>query len=108
MNDKPVYILQDTGANISIMNKEYVNNGFLNVINKNLNDILSDVDNLQVRWYNNEILPYEDYVKLEVSQGNNTTSNGIIESFLITPEKFHCPILGRNANKQISQNYQPK
>ena len=49
------------------MSKEYVNNGFLNVINKNLNDILSDVDNLQVRWCNYEILPYEDYVKLEVS-----------------------------------------
>ena len=55
-----------TGVNISITNKEYVNNVFLNVVIKNLHDILSDVDKLQVRWYNQEILPYEVYVELEV------------------------------------------
>ena len=46
MNDKPVDILQDTGANISIINKEYVNNSFPDVVIKNLHDIWSDVDKL--------------------------------------------------------------
>ena len=67
MNDKPVDILWDTGANISIISKKYVNNFFLIVVIKNLRDILSDADKLQVRWGNQEILPYEGYVELEVS-----------------------------------------
>ena len=57
MNDKAVDILWDIGANISIISKEYVNNFFPNVVIKNLNDILSDADKLQVRWANQEILP---------------------------------------------------
>ena len=50
MNDKPVDVFWDNGANISIISKEYVNNLFPNVVMKNLHDILSDADRLQVRW----------------------------------------------------------
>ena len=66
MNDKPVGILWDTGANISITSKEYVNNVFLHVAIKNLHNILTNVDKLQVRWRNQEILQYKA-IKLEVS-----------------------------------------
>ena len=59
MDDKPVDILWDTGANISIISKEYVNNLFANVVINNLHDILPDAGKLQVRWGNQEILPYE-------------------------------------------------
>ena len=59
MNDKPVDILWEAWANISIISKEHVNNFFRNVVIKNLHDILSDVDKLQVRWGNQEILSYE-------------------------------------------------
>ena len=65
VNDKPVDILWDTGANISIISKEYVNNLFPNIVIKNLHDILSDADKLQIRWGNQEILPYETYVELK-------------------------------------------
>ena len=40
MNDKPVDKLCDTGANISIISKEYVNDLFSNLVIKNLHDIL--------------------------------------------------------------------
>ena len=106
MNDKPVEILWDTGTNISIISKKYVNNLFPNVVIKNSHDILSDADKLQVRWGNQEILQYEDYVELEVSLDNGTPANEILVPFLITPERIHYPILGTNAIEQISQNYQ--
>ena len=106
MNDKPVDILWDTGANISIISKEYVNDLFPNAVIKNLHDILSDADKLQVRWGNQEILPYEGYVELEVSLDNDTPANEILVPFLITPERLHYPILGTNAIEHISQNYQ--
>ena len=106
MNDKLVDILWDTGANISIISKEYVNDLFPNVVIKNLHDILSDADKLQVRWGNQEILPYEGYVELEVSLDNDTPANEILLPFLITPERFHYPILDTNAIEHISQNYQ--
>ena len=106
MNDKTVDILWETGVNISIISKEYVNNLFPNVVIKNLHDILSDTDKLQVRWGNQEILPYESYVELEVSLDNGISANQILVPFLLTPEKLHYPILGTNAIEHISQNYQ--
>ena len=106
MNDKLVDILWDTGVNISIISKEYVNNLFQNVVIKNLLDILNDADKLQVRWGNQEVLPYEGYVELEVSLDNGTPANKILVSFLITPERLHYPILGTNAIENISQHYQ--
>ena len=52
MSDKPVDILLDTGGNTSMMSKEYINNLFPSVLIKDLHDILSDADMLQVRWGN--------------------------------------------------------
>ena len=71
-----------------------------------MHDILSDADKLQVRWGNQEILPYEGYVELEVSLDNDTPANVILVPFLITPERLHYPILGTNAIEHMSQNYQ--
>ena len=105
MNDKPVDIFLDTGANRS---KEYVNNLFLNVVIKNFHDILSNVGKLQVRWGNQEILPYESYVELEVSLNNDTPVNEILVPVLITPERLHYLILGTNAIENISQIFLPQ
>ena len=71
-----------------------------------MHDILSDADKLQVRWGNQEILPYEGYVELEVSLDNDTPASKILVPFLITPERLLYPILGTNAIEHISQNYQ--
>ena len=71
-----------------------------------MHDILSDADKLQVRWGNQEILPYEGYIELEVSLDNDTPANEILVPFLITPERLYYPILGTNAIEHISQNFQ--
>ena len=71
-----------------------------------MHDILNDADKLQVRRGNQEILPYESYVELEVSLDNDTPANEILVPLLITPERLHYPILGTNAIEHISQNYQ--
>ena len=55
---------------------------------------------------NQEILPYEGYIELEVSLDNDTPANEILVPFLITPERLHYPILGTNAIEHVSQNYQ--
>ena len=75
INDKPVDILWHTGANVSTISKEYVNNFFPNVVIKNLHGILSDAEKLQVRCGNQVILPYEGYVELEVSLDNDTPAD---------------------------------
>ena len=106
MNDKPVDILWEAWANISIISKEHVNNFFRNVVIKNLHDILSDVDKLQVRWGNQEILSYEGYVELKASLDNETPADQILLTFLITPERLHYPIPGTNVIKNILLNYQ--
>ena len=106
-NDKPVDILWDTGANISIISTKYVNDLFPNVVIKNLHDILSDAEKVQFRWGNQEILPNEGYVELEALLDNDTPVNEILVPFLINPERLHFPILGTNAIEHISQTKLP-
>ena len=91
MNDKFLDILRDTGANISIISKAYVNNLFSNVVIKNVHDILSDADKLQVRWGNQEILLYEGYIELEVSLDNCTLANKIQVPY-VKATKYHVTI----------------
>ena len=72
-----------------------------------MHDILSDADKLYLRWGNQEILPYEGYIEMEVSLDNDTPANEILVPFLITSERLHDPVFGTNAIEHISQNYQP-
>ena len=48
-NDKYVNILWDTGANISIISKEYLYSLFPDIFIRSLQDILSESDKLHVR-----------------------------------------------------------
>ena len=64
MTDKSVNILRDKL--------------FSNFVIKNLHDILSDADKLQLRWGNQEILTCEGYVELEASLDNCTLANEIL------------------------------
>ena len=66
MTDKSVNILRDKL--------------FSNFVIKNLHDILSDADKLQLRWGNQEILTCEGYLELEASLGNCTLANEILVS----------------------------
>ena len=68
-----------------------------------MHDILSDADKLHLRWGNQEILPYEGYVEMEVSLDNDTPASEILVPFLITPERLHDPVFGTNAIEHISQ-----
>ena len=61
---------------------------------------------MQVRWGNQEILPYEGRVELEVSLDNGTPTNEILVPFLLTSERLHYSILGTNATEHISQNHE--
>ena len=70
-----------------------------------MHEFLSDADKLQVRWSNQEILPYEGYLELKVLLDNDTPANEILVPFLITLERLHYPILGTNVIEHISQNY---
>ena len=98
MNDECVDVLWDSGANICIINKEFVNNFFPNIVIKDLCDILSDADKLQVKWGNNNVLPYEGYVELEVSLKKGDMTNTILVPFLVTTETIQNPILGYKCN----------
>ena len=91
MNDKPADILWDTGANVSIVSKEYVNDIFPNIVIKNLHDILSVADRLQVRWCNQEILSYEGYVELEVWLDNDTPSKWDSCTIFVHSRKITLP-----------------
>ena len=103
---KHVDILWDTGANISLISKDYLYYLFPNIVIRNLEDILSEADKLHVKWGNQQDVPYEGYAELEVSFSSNMDKN-VLVPFLVTSQKLQHPILGTNAIKHISKGYHP-
>ena len=71
-NNKVANILWDTVANISIISKEYLYSLFPDLVIQNLQDILSESGKLHARWGNQQEIPYEGYIELEVSVSSGT------------------------------------
>ena len=98
-NDKYVNILWDTGANISIIGKECLYSLFPNISIRNLQDILSESDKLHIRWGNQQEIPYEGYIELEVSFSNSMDKK-VLVSFLVTSQEVQIPIQFPNPKSQ--------
>ena len=105
LNNITVDILWDTGANVSIISKDYINKLFPDIIIHSISEMLSDADKLQVRWGNQDVLPYEGFVEVDVALDGNK-DNAVSVPFLLTPDTLQYPILGTNAINHLSKHYQ--
>jgi len=100
-NDVKTEMMWDTGANISVINKDYLYNLFPNCSIRNLCEILDDTDQFNVKWGNQNSLPYDGWIDLNVSLQKKGET--VLVPFLVTTDPLETSILGTNAIEHLTK-----
>ena len=106
MNDVPAEALWDTGAQVSIISKEWVRHNLPQVKIKGIEEIVGKAE-LNLRAANGTELPYEGWVGVMFSlRGGKSSPKGLDVPFLVTNETLDLPIIGYNVIAEIAKNSQ--
>ena len=97
-------ILWDTGANVSLIDRSNLHQHFPDTQIREMSDLLSDVNGLEVRWGNQSRLPFIGWVELKVSLTQGVDPD-VIVPFLVTPDPLEHPILGTNAIEFLTEGF---
>ena len=104
LNQQPADVLLDTGAQVSIINKAYLQNKFPNLLIQHMKEIIDEPDSLRVQWGSSHDIPFDGWVNLTVTCGSTDHSSSLDVPFLVTTENIPDPILGFNAIKQLMKS----
>lgn len=105
LNNIKSKVLLDTGAQVSIIGKDYLRIHMENQQPQNISDLLDNADSLRVQWGDSSDIPFEGWIPLKVALGEGSCSREIEVPFLVTSDKLSNPILGFNAIKIISLSH---
>ena len=96
-NGKLVEALWDTGAQVSLISKRFLDTNFPNV---NLRDVSELIDcQLNVNAANGVEIPYKGWAEIEVKL--TSTQEPIIVPFLVTSETIDVPLVGFNVIEEF-------
>lgn len=102
--------LWDTGAQVSIISVELLQQHLGQVAIRQLSELLDT--NLNLTAVNGTKLPYIGWVEVRVkltSLSSDSSQEELLVPFPVTSEKLDCPILGYNVIEElVSQNQNPK
>ena len=102
------YIWNRICANVSLTDKNSLQQWYPDIQIRDMYDLLSDVSGFEVRWGSQNKLPFIGWVELKVSSTSSTNPD-MIPPFLVTPDTTftkgrHPPqFLSATANKRHSQ-----
>ena len=95
----------DSGAQVSMMSKQYVDSHYPDLIIRSMNDILDDCDASRIQWGNTSDIPFCGWVDINVSVPGNNNKDELKVPFPITTDVIDHPISGFNAIKIMIQNH---
>ena len=98
-NNIETQVLLDTGAQVSIMSKDWYNKKHPHTPMRNINELLDDQDSLQIQWGNGNTIPYVGWCNVDIQL--DTAGSKIQVPFVITSETLQEPIVGYNAIKLL-------
>ena len=93
LNGNKTLGLWDTGSQISILSQKYLNDNFPQLEVKNLEELLGEEIELDLRAANNSSIPYSGYVERELNVCSKD-SPGLLVPFLVTKSRFDRPLSG--------------
>ncbi|KAL9962454.1 hypothetical protein ACROYT_G031558 [Oculina patagonica] len=110
LNDCECDLLWDTGAQVSIISVELLQQHLGQVAIRQLSELLDT--NLNLTAVNGTKVPYIGWVEVRVkltSLSSDSSQEELLVPFLVTSEKLDCPILGYNVIEElVSQDQNPK
>ena len=93
--------LWDTGSQVSIMSREYLNQNFPHLEVKQLQELLGTEQRLDLRAANNSVIPYAGFVEVQFHLLSEDVSSSLAVPFLVTDAQLTTPIIGYNVIDEI-------
>lgn len=108
LNGLVVSALLDTGAQVSLVSRDWKNKFLPHVTIRPLTEVMNEDEELRVYAVNGDILPFDGWIALTVNLiGNENPSLLITVPFLVSSLPLEQPLLGFNILEVMMQN-QPK
>ena len=110
LDDCECDVLWDTGAQVSIISVELLQQHLGQVVIRQLSELLDT--NLNLTAVNGTKVPYIGWTEVRVkltAPSNDSNQEELLVPFLVASEKLDCPILGYNVIEELlSQDQNPK
>lgn len=109
LNGLAVSALLDTGAQVSMIDRDWKSKYLPDTPVRALSDIIGDEDELRVYAVNGDVLPFDGWVALTVNlMGNEDPNLSITVPFLVSSLALERPLLGFNVLEEMIQKQPEK
>ena len=103
MNGKTVEALWDTGAQVSITSKDWLENNFPDLQVKSIQCLLDCGPQLDLSAANGTKIKYIGCVEIDFRLNSNDTEQQITVPMLVTTDSMECPLIGYNVIQEMVQ-----
>ena len=103
MNGKTVEALWDTGAQVSITSKDWLENNFPDLQVKSIQCLLDCGPELDLSAANGTKIKYIGYVEIDFRLNSNDSEQQITVPMLVTTDPMECPLIGYNVIQEMVQ-----
>ena len=103
MNDVQTEVLWDTGAQVSIVSKDWIAENLPTVESRQMEELLSD-KGLDLKAANGSEIPYEGWTEISFKLATSGNKHGMAVPFLISTDPLDYPIIGYNVIEEIVKN----
>ena len=101
LNERPFEALWDTGAQVSIVSRDFMKRNFPNVNLRSISDLLDDSD-LVVTAVNGESIPFEGWVEMIFELKKDCAPLAV--PFLVSHGELNMPLIGYNVIEECIKN----
>lgn len=104
LNGLAVSALLDTGAQVSMIDREWKNKYLPDTPVRSLDEVIDNEEELKVRAVNGDTLPFDGWVPITVNlRGNEDPNLSITVPFLVSSFVLERPLLGFNVMEELVQ-----
>ena len=103
MNNVQTEALWDTGAQVSIVSKDWIAENLPTAESRRMDELLND-KGLDLKAANGTEIPYEGWIEVSFKLMTSDDKHGMSVPFLISTEAMDHPIIGYNVIEEIVRN----
>ena len=101
LNGQKVHALWDTGAQVSLISKKWLDEHLPDLPLRNIESLLDDGTELDLKTANGSCMPYEGFVVVQFKLETSTVDQTIMVPMLVTHETLDYPIIGYNVIEEL-------
>lgn len=103
VNDVPIEALWDTGAQVSLMSKDFVTEHIPSVKIRDVAELLG-ISSLNLNAANGTKLPYEGWIEIDLVLTDSVNVCKLTVPFLVSTQPMELPIIGYNVIEEVIRN----